>query len=105
MTDCRARRCYSGGRICVLKKSDFHEALQERGIHVGIGSYGRTQSGKGLQILKGSLFYFFYGCTLRKKERRTQYRKVFWKKKSKKFTARTGGKFAVNDSFFGEKIC
>ena len=70
MTDCRARRCYSGGRICVLKKSDFHEALQERGIHVGIGSYGRTQSGKGLQILKGSLFYFFYGCTLRKKRKK-----------------------------------
>ena len=32
-----------------------------------------------------------------------QYVKVFRKKKSKKFTARTGGKFAVNDSFL-EKI-
>ena len=54
----------------MLKKSDFHEALQERGIHVGIGYYGRTQSVKGLQILKGSLFYFFYGCTLRKKRKK-----------------------------------
>ena len=33
-----------------------------------------------------------------------QYVKVFWKKKSKKFTARTGGKFAVNDSFLEKKF-
>ena len=33
-----------------------------------------------------------------------QYAKVFWKKKSKKFTTRTGGKFAVNDSFLEKKF-
>ena len=33
-----------------------------------------------------------------------QYVKVFWKKKSKKFTVGTGGKFAVNDSFLEKKF-
>jgi len=39
-----------------------------------------------------------------KRGRKMQYVKVFWKKKSKKFTARTGGKFAVNDSFLEKKF-
>jgi len=55
--------------------------LQERGIHVGIGSYGRTQSGKGLQILKGSLFRFFYGRMLRKKRKKDTIQESILKEK------------------------
>ena len=49
----------------MLKKSGFHEAFQAR--HSG-GHWLLWQAAKrkSLQILKGSLFRFFCGCTLRK---------------------------------------
>ena len=48
---------------------------------IDTGSYGRTQSGKGLQILKGSLFYFFYGCTLRKARKKDAIRESILEEK------------------------
>lgn len=45
----RTRRCYSGGCICVLKSPVFTKHFK-RGIQVGIGSYGRPQSGKASEF-------------------------------------------------------
>ena len=57
-----------------------------------------------LFVLAALLLVFFAAARCGKRGRKMQYVKVFWKKKSKKFTARTGGKFAVNDSFLEKKF-
>jgi len=64
----------------VLKKSGFHEAFQAR--HSG-GHWLLWQAAKrkSLQILKGSLFRFFCGCTLRKVRKKDAIRESILEEK------------------------
>ena len=50
-------------------------------------------------------FLLFLRLHVAEKRKKDTIQESILEEKSKKFTARTGGKFAVNDSFFGEKIC